>query len=192
MRAPAAPHLRSINLNRLCPPRHRFDIRALSAGTGRSKRIPSGTVGEFEVAEIGTKPKTDAGTDRHHGDMVGYQRRHAETANKIGRSVDAAEAVEDRLGPRQVIDQHHGARAVGAGIEADAGPLPKHAQIAGVLCIKRAVAVAQAANKGAAGFLTENIAIWFPPLADRLLDHHGKPARYPPEEAMSGFDQFVR
>ena len=72
------------------------------------------------------------------------------------------------VGPRQVVDQHHGARAVGAGIEAERRPLPEHAQIAGILGVERAVAVAQAADEGAAGFLAQHIAVGQAPLAARL------------------------
>ena len=94
--------------------------------------------------------------------------------------------------PRQVIDQHHGARAIGSGIETERRALPEHAQIAGILGVERAVAVAQAADEGAAGFLAQNVAVRLPPLAHRFLDDHGEPARDAAEKVMSGIDQFVR
>ena len=68
---------------------------------------------------------------------------------------------------RQIVDQHHGAGAVGAGIEAERRPLPEHPHIAGILGVERAVAVAQAADEGAAGFLAEDIAVRLAPLAAR-------------------------
>src|SRR5271155_1447028 len=108
----------------------------------RSEWIPRRTFGEFEVADIGAETQPDARANRHEHDIVGSQRRHAEAADEIGGSVDAAEALEYRLGPRQIVDQHHGAGAVGAGIETDRRPLPEYPQIPGVFCVKRDVAVA--------------------------------------------------
>src|SRR5262249_16104478 len=70
--------------------------------------------------------------------------------------------------------------------------LPEYAQIAGVLGVERAVAIAQAADKGAAGFLAENIAVRQPPLADRLLDDHSEAAGNAAEKSMPGIYQFVR
>src|SRR6516225_9924850 len=96
-------------------------------------------------------------------------------ANEVGRAVDAAEAIENRSGLRQVVDQHHGSRAISAGIKADARPLPEHAQISCISCIQHAVAIAEATDEGTAGLLTENIAVWQSPLAHRFLDNRRKP-----------------
>src|SRR5665213_3227954 len=149
---------------------------AIAAAKPRSERIPSRALGEFEIAEIGAEAKTDAGADRHQYDIIGGQCGHAEAADKIGGTVDAAEPIEDRGGLGQIVDQHHGPCAVGAGVEADAWTLPEYAQIAGVFGVKRAVAVAKAADKGAAGFLAQNIAVRLPPLAAGFLHDHSKPA----------------
>src|SRR5262249_59307705 len=86
----------------------------------------------------------------------------------------------------------HRARAVRAGIKADARSLPEYAQIPGVLGVERAVAITQAADKGSAGFLAENIAVRQSPLADRLLDDHSEAAGNAAEKSMPGIDQFVR
>ena len=110
------------------------------------ERIPGGLRREFEIPDIGTQAQAEAGADWHHNNIVRRERRHAETTNEVGRAVDAAEAIEDRLGPRQVVDQHHGARAVGAGVEPDARSLPEHAHVTGISCVQRAVAIAQAAK----------------------------------------------
>src|SRR6516225_752673 len=95
-------------------------------------------------------------------------------ANEVGRAVDAAEAIENRSGLRQVVDQHHGSRAISAGIKADARPLPEHAQISCISRIKRTVAIAEATDKGTAGLLTQDIAVRQSPLAHRFLDNHGE------------------
>src|SRR5262249_32369612 len=103
--------------------------------------------------------------------MVCRKRRHAETANEISRAVDAAEAIENCSDLRQVVDQHHRPRTVSAGIEPDARPLPEHAHVTGISCIKRAVAIAEAADKGTARLLTQNITVRQSPLAHRFLDY---------------------
>src|SRR5215467_4499870 len=114
--------------------------------------------------------------------MVCRKRRHAETANEVGRAGNAAEAIENRSDLRQVVDEHHGPRTVSASIETDAWPLPEHAHITGISCIERAVAIAQATYKGAARLLTQNIAVRLAPLAHRFLDYLGKTARHATEE----------
>src|SRR5262249_22614261 len=125
------------------------------------------------------------------GDVVGHQRGHAEAANEIGGAVDAAEPLENRIGTGQVVDQHHGASTIRAGVEADARSLPEYAQVAGILSVKRAVAITQTADKGAARFFAQNIAVWQSPAADRLFHDHSKPAGYAAKEPMAGVDQFV-
>jgi hypothetical protein len=62
----------------------------------QSERVPSRTVGELQVAEIGPESQTDTRADWNHDDIVRGKRRHAEAANEIGRAVDAAEAIENR------------------------------------------------------------------------------------------------
>src|SRR6266436_304336 len=145
------------------------------AWSRRSERVPRGTVGELQVAEIGSESQTDTRADWNHDDIVRGKCRHAEAANEVGRAVDAAEAIENRSDLRQVVDQHHGPRTISAGVEADARSLPEHAQIAGISCIKHAVAVAQAADKGTARLLAQNITVRQSPLAHGFLDNRGKP-----------------
>src|ERR1700732_1892865 len=188
-----APRCEVINLNRVCPLRHLFnDSRRLRSGIDASERIPRRPIGEFEVAEIGAEPQTYPRTDRDDGDVVGDQRSHAKAADEIGGTIDAAEALENRVGTRQVVDQHHRARSVSAGIEADARPLPEHTQIAGVLGVERAVAITQAADKSTAGFFAQNVAVWLSPAADCLFNDHGQTAGDAAKESMAGSDQFVR
>src|SRR6516165_7223815 len=141
-----------------------YNLPQVGAGsvTGRrciSERVPRRAVGELEVAEIGSKPQTDTRADRNHNNMVCRKRRHAETANEVGRTGNAAEAIENRSDLRQVVDQHHRPRTVSAGVETDAWPLPEHAHVTGISCVERAVAIAEATDKGTARLLTQNIAV---------------------------------
>jgi hypothetical protein len=53
----------------------------------------------------------------------------------------------DRRRRWQVVDQHHGPRAIPAEIVADRGTLPEHFQIAGILGVEHALAIAQAPMK---------------------------------------------
>src|SRR6516225_3413213 len=192
MRARIAPPGADFNLNRVCPARHLFDrLRRRIYGIARLERIPCRPIGEFEVAEIGPEAQAYARADRDDGDVVSHQRGHTEAADEIGGAVDTAEPLENRIGARKVVHQHHRARAVRAGIKTDARPLPEHAQVADILRIKRAVAVAQTANKGAARFFAQNIAVWLSPAADRLFHDHGEPAGHTAKEPMAGVDQFV-
>src|SRR5262249_20244419 len=165
---------------------------ALGSVNEALERVPRWAIGELEIAQIGAEAQAETRANRDDGDVVGNERGHAEPADEISGPIDAAETLEDRVGAGQVINQHHRARAVRAGIKADARSLPEYAQIAGVLGVERAVAIAQAADKGAAGFLAENIAVRQPPLADRLLDDHSEAAGNAAEKSMPGIDQFVR
>src|SRR6516165_6493145 len=156
------------------------------------ERVPRWAIGELEIAHIGAEAQAQTRAYRDDGDVVGNERGHAEPADEISGPIDAAETLEDRVGAGQVINQHHRARAVRAGIKADARSLPEYAQIPGVLGVERAVAITQAADKGSAGFLAENIAVRQSPLADRLLDDHSEAAGNAAEKSMPGIDQFVR
>jgi hypothetical protein len=60
-----------------------------------SERIPGRALGELQVAHIDSKTRAEAGADRNHDDVVGVQRRKAEPADKICRSVNAAESAEN-------------------------------------------------------------------------------------------------
>src|ERR1700746_41034 len=71
------------------------------------ERIPSRTVGELEPAEIGSKPQSDSRADWHDDDTVSGKCRHAETANEISRSVDAAKAIENCSSLRKAVNKHH-------------------------------------------------------------------------------------
>ena len=122
---------------------------------------------------------------------LGRQRGHAQAADKISRAGDAAEPLINRLGARQIVDQHHGAGAVGAGIEAERRPLPVDAYVAGILGIERAVAITQTADKGAAGFFAEDIAVRLPPLIAGFLDQLRQAARDAAEKVVPGVDDLV-
>ena len=156
------------------------------------ERVPGRLRRELQVADVGAEPQADAGADRHQHDVVGGQRRHAEAADKIGGAVDAAEALVDRAGVRQVVDQHHGAGAFAADVQADRRALPVDLQIAGILGVEHALAVAQPGDEGAAGLLAEDVAVRQAPVADRLLDDLRQPARHRAEEVVAGVDDFAR
>jgi hypothetical protein len=84
----------------------------------------------------------------------------------------------------------------------DGGPLPDHLighsgeawccrrETTAVITDSKSLA-AQAAEKGAPGFLAQHISIGQAPLADRLLDQAGKPARHGAEKLLAGTDQFA-
>ena len=95
------------------------------------------------------------------------------------------------LGARQVIDQHHGPGAIGAGVEAERRPLPVDAHIAGILRVERAVAIAQAADKSAAGFFTKDVAVRLPPLIAGLFHERRQAARDAAEKVMAGIDDLA-
>src|SRR5262245_9694290 len=147
-----------------------------SGQNGSSERVPSRRGREFQVAHIGAEPQAHAGANRHHHDIVRCERRHAEAANEIGRAVDAPKTLVDRVGARQIVDQHHGARAFAAQVEAERGALPVDAQVAGVARVERAFAVAQPRHEGAARLLAEDVAVRLPPVADGVLDDLCEPA----------------
>src|SRR4029077_11657952 len=98
----------------------------------------------------------------------------------------AAEALVDRVGARKAVDQHHGARAFAAPIEADRWALPIDPQTAGILGVKRALAITQSCHKCAARFLTEDVTVGQAPVADRLFDDLGEAARHGAEEFVAG------
>ena len=108
--------------------------------------------------------------------MISGKCRHAETANEISRSVDATEAIKNRSGLRQAVDKHHRPCAVSSEIKPEARSFPEHAHVTRISCIKRAVAVAQTADKCTARVLTKNIAVGETPLAHGFLDNIGKAA----------------
>src|SRR6266853_420741 len=119
------------------------------------ERVPGRFRRELEIADIGAQPEANPRPDWHEHDVIGGQRRHAEAADKIGRAVDSTETLVDRTGVRQIVDQHHGAGAFAADIPADRWPLPVDLQIARVLRVEHAFAVAQSRHKGAASLLAE-------------------------------------
>src|ERR1700733_11949861 len=164
----------------------------MTRSSRRSERVPGRALRKFEIADIGAEPQADAGADRNQHDVVGGERGHAEAADDIGRTVDAGEALVDRVGGRQVVDQRHGARAVAAPVEADRWPLPVDPQVAGVLGVKRSLAVAEPRDKRARTFFAEDVAVLQAPLADRAFDHRSQTARDIAEELVAGTDQFIR
>src|SRR5262249_43545986 len=90
------------------------------------------------------------------------------------------------------VDQHHRAGALATRIPAECGALPIDPQIAGVLGVERALAIAQSADEGAACLLAEDVAVGLAPLAHRPLDDGCKAAGDAAEEAVTGVDQFAR
>src|SRR5215471_19336708 len=186
-----------------CATSARVPATVLGSGTGRflpvtgagrvkSERVPGGRWRELQVADIGAESEAYARTNRHHDNIVRRQRGHAEPPDEIGRAIDAPEALIDRVGARQIVNEHHGAGAFAASVEANRRALPEHAQIASVAGIERALAIAQPRNERAARFLAENVAVGLSPVADRLLDDLCKPARHFPEESMAGIDEVAR
>src|SRR6202000_860619 len=118
-----------------------------------SERVPGRLRRILKIANIGPQPQSDAGADRHQHDVVGGQRRHAETTDDIGGAVDAGEALVDRAGGREIINQRQRARAIPAPIEAERWSLPEHPEVAGVLGVERTFAIAQPGHECAAAFL---------------------------------------
>src|SRR5579862_2801930 len=114
---------------------------------GRLERIPSRVRRELEIADVDAEARTHARADRHDDDAVRGQRGEAEAADEIRGPVDAAVAAEHALDRRQIVDQHHRAVAVGAGVEAERRALPKDREIAGVAGVELALAIAQAADE---------------------------------------------
>src|SRR5580693_5820713 len=108
-------------------------VRSLMKSPSGLERVPGWTLRKFEIAEIGPEAEPDTRADRYNHDVVRYKRRHAEAADQICRAVHAAEPLENSLGYWQVVNQHHGARAVGTVIETKRWPLPVHARVAGIL-----------------------------------------------------------
>src|SRR5262245_9401959 len=119
----------------------------------RSERVPGRGRRELDIADISAETQPDAGADRNHDDSVRRQRRHSEAADEIGRAVDAGEALVDRAGGGQAVDEHHGARALAAEVPAERRPLPEHPQVAGILGVEDALAIAQSRDHRAAGLL---------------------------------------
>src|SRR6516162_708774 len=78
-------------------------------------------------------------------------------------------------------------RAISAGIKAGARPLPEHAQISCISCIKRTVAIAEATDEGTACLFTQNVAHWLTAFSTIIA----RPCETP-EEMASGVDQFIR
>src|SRR4026209_1570846 len=150
-----------------------------------SEGIPRRLRRKFQIADVGAKAQSDTGPDRHNDDVAGGERRHAETTYEIRGAVDAGETLIDRSGRRQVIDEHHRARAFAAIVEADRRAFPEHAAVARILCVKLAVAVAQANDNGAAAFLTENVTIGLAPAAEGRFHDLGKTARYRSEKLVA-------
>src|SRR5262249_13062310 len=78
-----------------------------------------------------------------------------------------------------------------AHVEAKRWSLPEHPQVAGVLGVERALAVAQPRHEGAAGLLAENVPVRLSPVADRLFDDLREPTRDLAEESVPGTDQVA-
>ena len=172
------------------------------SATGKGRRgvlegVPGRGRRELQVTDIQPKPGADAAADRDDIDgplrNLGVRKhRHAEAADEVGRAVDPAETPEDGERTRQVIDQHHGAVAVAAEVEADRGALPVDRALAVELRVDHAVAIADAADEGAGTLLADDVAVGQAVAGDDLLDYGGEPARHLAEELMPGADDLIR
>src|SRR5262249_48854423 len=97
----------------------------------------------------------------------------------------------DGVGSREIVDQHHGSGAFAAGVVTDRGALPKHAAVAGIPCVKIAVAVAHTNYESATDLLSKDVAIGLAPPAESFFNDFRQTARYRAEEVMSRADHFV-
>src|SRR5262249_11582440 len=70
--------------------------------------------------------------------------------------------------------------------------LPIDPEIAGILGVERAFAVAETGDESAGAFLAEDVTVGQAPLADRALDHRGQAAGDVAEESVPGADQLIR
>src|SRR5690606_30939296 len=95
--------------------------------------------------------------------LVGLGRGDPEAAHQIGGAVDSDETAIERVGEGEVVDQHHRPGAFATHVETDGRALPEDAALAGVAGKQLAFSVAQAAKKGAGGFLAENVAVRLAP-----------------------------
>src|SRR6185437_903867 len=158
----------------------------------RSERIPGRPLGEFEIVEIDAQAPAQSGADGNHDDALGAQGGEAQAADKIGRPVEPAKAVENRSRIRQIVNQHHGPVAVGAGVEADRRALPIDSLAAGVAGEHFAFAVSQAPHERARGLLAENIGVGQAPAPARFLDALREPARNGAKEPLAVVDDLLR
>src|ERR1700733_6792718 len=101
-------------------------------------------------------------------------RRHAEPGSEIGRPRDTGKLAENRIGSRQVVHQHHGARTISTGIDANRWPLPEHVQFASIFRVQGTIAVPYSTNEGTSRFLSENVTIRFAPSVNRFFDDQSK------------------
>src|SRR5688500_13553805 len=172
----------------LCTAARIPDCASLHPGYEKSERIPRRLRSELQIADVRAEPQADAGADWNHDDASRGQRRHADAADQIGRAVDAGEALVDRAGRRQAVDQHHGARAFAAHVPAQRRSRPVDAQVADVLRITRALAVAQSADERAAALLAQHVAVRLAPGGEVALHHTRETARHAAEKSMAGIE----
>src|SRR5262249_10645431 len=144
------------------------------------------------MRDRGRGPDPPPGADRKAEEVVCGGGGQAEPADEISGAVDSREALVHRPGAWQVVDQHHGAGALAAGVETDGRTLPIDPQVSGILGIEHPLAVTQSRDKSAARFLPEDVTIGEPPKADRFLDDLGEPPRDRAKELMAGIDEFAR
>ena len=100
-------------------------------------------------------------------------------------------SAENGVDRRQIVDQHHGSIAVGAGVEAERRPLPEDGFVPGVAGVHFAFAVTQTADEGGRRFLAENVSVGQAPPSPGFLDGFGEAARQGAEKAMAAVDDFV-
>ena len=156
-----------------------------------SEWVPGRAGREFQIADVDAKPHAHPGADRNDDNAVGVQGREAEPPDKIGRAGDPAKTLKNRVDGGQVVDQHHRPVAVGSCVEPDRRTLPIDLLIAGVARVHLAFAVSKSAHERGGRFLTQDVAVGQTPLADRLLNRLGEPAREGSEKMVPAFDDLV-
>src|SRR5262245_19063025 len=123
-----------------------------------SEGIPGRLVGIFEIAEIGPEPCPDAGADRRQLQLLVGLEIDPEPANQIGGAFDAHEMVEDLRRCLDVVDEDERSRSVAADVEADRGSLPINLLLPAIRQVERALAIAQAPDKGRRSLLADDVA----------------------------------
>ena len=123
-----------------------------------SEGIPGRLVGVFQIANIGAEPRADAGANRRELQLLVRLKVDSHAADQISRALDAGEMVEDLRRRIDVVDQDQSPRAIAADVKSQRRSLPIDLLLGAVLQIKRALAIAQSADKGCGRLLTDDVA----------------------------------
>src|SRR6059058_4317529 len=65
--------------------------------TAPSERVPGRRRRKFQIPDIGAEAKPDARANWHHDDIVECERRHSQSSDEIGRTVNADETLVDSV-----------------------------------------------------------------------------------------------